>query len=246
MPLYRPLVISVEGCIGAGKSTLLQLLKRLFDGKMGIAFVDEPVDEWIKEGFLAGMYDGTISKAAFQHMALQSLAGDLLKAVAERPVVIITERSPFSNYHVFGKANLDGLDLRMYEFTWKRVVSGMDSSLDVRFLYLDAGVHIAKRRISERSRDCEAGVPDAYLEKIERLHEEWLATTDCFRVDASTNKDAVLRASLDKISAWMREAAKRKAACSEQAEERSAEEDAAIMSELLSACERGPPPHRPS
>ena len=98
-------MISVEGGIGAGKSTLLQLLKRIFDGKMGIAFVDEPVDEWIEEGFLAGMYDGSISTAAFQHMALQSLAGDLLKAVADWPAVIITERSPFSNYHVFGKAS---------------------------------------------------------------------------------------------------------------------------------------------
>ena len=102
----RPLVISVEGGIGVGKSTLLELLKKLFDGKMGIVFVDEPVEEWITEGFLAGMYDGSISAAAFQHMVLQSLAGDLLKAMATgSPAVVITERSPFSNYHVFGKAS---------------------------------------------------------------------------------------------------------------------------------------------
>tara|TARA_B100001079_G_scaffold216254_1_gene191161 strand:- start:446 stop:1171 length:726 start_codon:yes stop_codon:yes gene_type:complete len=237
MPRPRPLVISVEGGIGAGKSTLLQLMKRLFAGKMGIAFVDEPVDEWIDEGFLAGMYDGSISAAAFQHMVLQSLAGDLLKAVADWPVVIITERSPFSNYHVFGKANLTAVDLRLYEFTWKRVMAGMISELDVRFLYLDADVETVKRRISERSRDCEAGVPDAYLEKIHRLHDEWLAAQDkCFRVDASGDKDAVLKASLDQISAWMLEAAAREVASREQGKERSPEEDAAILKDLSAAC----------
>lgn len=42
------------------------------------------------------MYDGTVSRATFQHMVLMSLAGDLLKAIAtDRPVVIISERSPW-------------------------------------------------------------------------------------------------------------------------------------------------------
>ena len=135
------------------------------------------------------------------------------------------------------QANLVDMDLRMYEFTWKRVMVGMISELDVRFLYLDAGVDTVKRRISERKRDCEAGVPDAYLEKIHRLHDEWLATQDkCFRVDASKDKDSVLKASLDQISAWMLEAATREVASREQVKERSPEEDAAILRDLSSAC----------
>tara|TARA_B110001450_G_C17533027_1_gene445398 strand:- start:445 stop:804 length:360 start_codon:yes stop_codon:yes gene_type:complete len=101
-----PLLISIEGGIGAGKSTLLARLKALFKDKMGIAFVDEPAEEWTKNGFLQGMYDGTINRASFQHMVLMSLAGDLLKTLAtDRPVVVISERSAFGNYHVFGKVN---------------------------------------------------------------------------------------------------------------------------------------------
>ncbi len=125
----------------------------------------------------------------------------------------------------------------MYEFTWRRVMAGMISELDVRFLYLDAGVDIVKRRISERSRDCEAGVSDAYLEKIHRLHDEWLATQDkCFRVDASKDKDSVLGASLAQISAWMLEAATHEVAARKKVKERSPEEDAAILRDLSSAC----------
>ena len=53
------------------------------------------------------------------------------------------------------------MDLRMYEFTWRRVMAGVMSELDVRVLYLDADVDTVKQRISARSRDCEAGVPGA-------------------------------------------------------------------------------------
>ena len=53
------------------------------------------------------MYNGTINTAVFQHMVLQSLAGDLLKTIArDKPAVIISERSVVGNYHVFGKVNL--------------------------------------------------------------------------------------------------------------------------------------------
>tara|TARA_B110001452_G_scaffold258696_1_gene254207 strand:- start:8279 stop:8620 length:342 start_codon:yes stop_codon:yes gene_type:complete len=92
----RPLLIAIEGGIGAGKSTVLARLKALFKDKIGIAFVDEPAEEWTEHGFLQGMYDGTINRATFQHMVLMSLAGDLLKTLAtDRPVVIISERSPW-------------------------------------------------------------------------------------------------------------------------------------------------------
>tara|TARA_B110001450_G_scaffold16733_1_gene15468 strand:- start:5664 stop:6065 length:402 start_codon:yes stop_codon:yes gene_type:complete len=91
-----PLLISIEGGIGAGKSTLLSKLKVLFKDAIGIAFVDEPAAEWTEHGFLQAMYKGTISRATFQHMALMSLAGDLLKTlVNDRPIVIISERSPW-------------------------------------------------------------------------------------------------------------------------------------------------------
>ena len=129
------------------------------------------------------------------------------------------------------------MDLRMFEFTWRRVMAGIISTLDVCFLYLDAGVDTAKQRISERSRGCEAGLPDSYIEKIHRLHDEWLATQNkCFRVDASKDKDAVLKASLDQISAWMLEAATREVASREQAKERSSEEDSVMLTDLSSAC----------
>ena len=41
------LLIAIEGCIGVGKSTVVKHLKSKLGYKLGISFVDEPVDEWI-------------------------------------------------------------------------------------------------------------------------------------------------------------------------------------------------------
>ena len=94
-----------------------------------------------RHGFLKRMYEDENVKPAFQHMVLMSLAGDLLKALARepKPKYIITERSPWGNYHVFGKANLEGDDFKMYEFTWKRLMAGLPAKLQKRYLWLKAG-----------------------------------------------------------------------------------------------------------
>jgi hypothetical protein len=100
MPEPLPLVIAIEGNIGVGKSTQIKRLQELFKEDERIVVLPEPVDEWVDKGFLAGMYDGSISKGEFQHMVLMSLAGDLLKALARKPTpaVIITERSPWGTH----------------------------------------------------------------------------------------------------------------------------------------------------
>lgn len=212
MPSSLPLVISIEGGIGVGKSTLIDALKRKYKDKPHVSFIDEPVQEWIDNGFLQGMYTGTVNAAAFQHMVLQSLAGDLLKTIAtDRPLLIISERSPWGNYHVFGKANLTGTDLRMYEFTWRRVMAGLPSTLDVKYLYLHAPVEVAHARIAQRKRECEGSVGTEYLQHISALHEEWLEGkgTDCLHIDATSPEEAVVNRALNAIAQWTTEAAER-------------------------------------
>lgn len=53
-------------------------LQEFFKGNKRIVVLPEPVKEWVDNGFLPGMYDGTITKGElfgeFQHCVLMSLA----------------------------------------------------------------------------------------------------------------------------------------------------------------------------
>lgn len=95
-----PAVLSIEGNIGVGKTTQILRLKELFKDNDRVVVLPEPVEEWVQKGFLEGMYSGSISKGEFQHCVLMSLAGDLLKALAQKPApaLIITERSPWGAF----------------------------------------------------------------------------------------------------------------------------------------------------
>ena len=206
-----PRVISIEGQIATGKSTLLAYLKEKLGYVAGVAFVDEPVDEWEKHDFLGKMYRNEISQGEFQHMVLMSLTGALLKTLAEKhPSVIITERSPWSNLKIFAEANLEGDSLDLYKYTWEHTLAGLPSALDVRFLYLRTPVEAAEHRIAERGREAEQKIPREYLKKLHNNHEKWIALPEMrdryFIVDTVIGIDAVRQVAVDQICNWVDEA----------------------------------------
>lgn len=209
-----PRVIAIEGNIGAGKSTQIKRLEELFKDDDRIVVLPEPVDEWVSKGFLQGMYDGSISKGEFQHMVLMSLAGDLLKALARKPTpaVIITERSPWGNYHVFGKANLEGKSLELYHHTWERVLGGLPSKLYVKYVYLNTEVHTIVERMAVRGREAESKVPRDYLELLNGKHNDWLCSMvssgDCRIINAHHDEDTVWSYLCEAIQPWFDEAGK--------------------------------------
>ena len=162
--------------------------------------VDEPVDEWVNGGFLQGMNHGTVNMCAFQHMALVSIASDLVQAMRSNPRLIIVERSAWSNLHTFAKANLDGLNLDMYTYSWNKIVqSFIDDSVDVHHIWLKTSTSVARERIKERARDSEDGIAIDYLEKLETLHAQWFATFDGKVIDAVKSRDAVFSDVVDAI-----------------------------------------------
>lgn len=186
-------VVSVEGGIGIGKSTIMDRLKEMFADNPHVVVIPEPVQEWIDKGFLESMYTGKLSSGEFQHMVLMSLAGDLLQAIRARPALIITERSPYGNYHVFGKANLTGESLELYKHSWERVLRSI-AHLDVKFVWLRAPVQTLQARIQTRGRAAESGIDTGYLEKLEKLHAEWFAEMESDKfveVNAATDKTVV-------------------------------------------------------
>ena len=202
-----PYVVAIEGNIGAGKSTQVEHLQKLFKDNKRVVVLPEPVKEWVDKGFLQGMYDGSISKGEFQHMVLMSLAGDLLKALAQKPTpaLIITERSPWGNYHVFGKANLSGTSHDLYKHTWERVLGGLPSELDVKYIYLQTKVDTIVERMKKRGREAEEGVPREYLEVLDGNHEDfiWKETVMHAIIDGDRDEEAVWKDICSHLKGWV-------------------------------------------
>ena len=169
-------LLTVEGSIGTGKSTLLLRLKDRLAHDPSVVFVDERVSDWVHHGFLQRVYSEPAVRLAFQQMALTCLVCDLRRALSSTPAprLIVMERSPFGNYQVFAKANLDGADLKMFKFTLDQLMTTLPDNLKVTFLYLRAHVTTLERRIQGRGRDAESGVTLPYLESLDQRHHHWL------------------------------------------------------------------------
>lgn len=192
----KTLVIFVEGGIGVGKSTVIQRIGDEFADNPDVAILPEPVEEWTKHGFLEAMYAGEIDTGAFQIAVLISITSQLLDVItAKRPKVIIAERSPYSNCHVFGKS-LTGLDYQLFEYSWDLVVKRIEPLIDARFIYLSAPIATLSERIGVRSRSGEDAIPAAYLEMIDDRHEAWMKATPHKRVYAGVGADEVFQSVL--------------------------------------------------
>ena len=168
-------IISVEGTIGSGKTTVLQLLREKHAGDEGIAFVDEPVQEWLDQGFINRAYSEPAAALPFQMMALTSLTCDLHRALLRKPTprVIITERSPWGDFQVFARSNLDDRDLEMYTFTFNRLLSTLPDNLEVTYVFLRANICTLETRIN-RDRQDDSRISTGYLRALNDRHENWL------------------------------------------------------------------------
>lgn len=192
-----PRLLCVEGGIGVGKSTALYALRQLFDDDDSVVFVDEPVAAWERVGLLPALYSGEVSRATFQLTALGSRFGPLQRAV-RRPGtrLVICERSPYTDYHVFAKCNLaaGSVDRRAYELVYSELLRCLPPNLQATFVYLKAPADLLAQRIERRGREAETRrwgngaqpLPLSYLAALECAHDayfEGLQAQQVYRVD---------------------------------------------------------------
>ena len=119
-----PTIISIEGNIGSGKSTLLKYLTRCYEGEKDFVFLQEPVDAWdtIKDAqgvtMLEKFYqDQNRYSFSFQMMAYISRLALLKKTCEENPnSIIVTERSLYTDKHVFAKMLYDAKYIEEVEY----------------------------------------------------------------------------------------------------------------------------------
>jgi len=173
-------IISIEGNIGSGKSTLL---KRITETHPDIVTVQEPVDEWnnikdengvsILERYYADQKKWAFS---FQMMAFITRVRKLRIAIDQNPgKIIITERSVFTDKHIFAKMLHDSGMINDIEYSiylgWFDELT-RDIEID-KVVYVRTEPNECEWRIKCRNRTGE-NIPIEYLESCHRYHEDWL------------------------------------------------------------------------
>lgn len=191
-------IVSIEGNIGSGKSTLLENLRSKYADNKYIIFLREPVDEWEKiqdiEGntMLKKFYaDQTKYSFAFQMMAYISrlkILRDTIKFINQRKeddvvtnseYIIITERSLYTDKHVFAKmlydqGKIEDVCYQIYSTWFDEFVTDFPIKYSV---YVKTNAEVCYDRVHKRARDGEELIPLDYLKDCHNYHEEFLDET---------------------------------------------------------------------
>lgn len=181
-------LITVEGNIGVGKTTFLKQL----EGVPNIKVMYEPVDDWLKfkgdDGIsLFEMFynDRKRYSFTFQMMALQTRFENLVKICNEyknndntENIVVVCERSIFTDYNVFAKTtnaqgDMSDVELQVYKQCHQFMTSLCDISID-KYIYLKASPEVCLERIKQRNREGEENITIDYLRRLDECHDKWL------------------------------------------------------------------------
>jgi deoxyadenosine/deoxycytidine kinase len=227
------LVVNVEGNIGLGKSLCgRELVKQLNAANHHAIFLPEPVDDWDRAGLLQAFYDGRLSAASFQQMALATryakFMSTLWRAYEVGPTVLVVERSVASD-SIFAKLNIrDTHEMEAYDLSASLFVNALPTQHDSMTLLLDADVEHSVQRIQKRERASEmtsgdvaphaaaTGVPAEqpaagnglsreYLSRLRAEHCAWFSrvTHTKHRVDASGPSHEVIASMLEHVRAQL-------------------------------------------
>jgi len=183
------IIVSIEGNIGSGKSTLLANLRRYYASNANVIFLKEPVDEWEKikdengTTILEKFYgDQNKYSFPFQMMAYVSrlkVLRDALKDIdrtQNRQIVIITERSLYTDKMVFAKMLYDSQKIELINY--KIYLNWFDTFSEEfpvnKVVYVKTDPEICHSRIVTRSREGESNIPLEYLQNCNNYHNNML------------------------------------------------------------------------
>lgn len=164
--------IVLAGNIGAGKSTLVSLLAKNLD----FAPYFEPVAE---NPFLKDFYTDMKRWAFHSQVFFLTSRAKAHRELITDPRSVVQDRSLYEDAEVFARnLHVQGALKEEEWATYRELYQTLASILPSPDLviYIRASVKTLKTRIVKRARDFEANIPDAYLEGLNRLYEEWIQT----------------------------------------------------------------------
>lgn len=162
--------IALAGNIGAGKSSLTELLSKHFKWQ---AF-SESVDD---NPYLADFYEDMLRWSFNLQIYFLSSRFKHQKKMLEQQVSIIQDRTIYEDVEIFAK-NLHEMnlmsdrDFNNYEALFHEMSNYLRPP-DL-LIYLRAQVPTLVRQIQQRGRDYENTIRIDYLERLNRLYEDWI------------------------------------------------------------------------
>jgi len=163
--------IAIAGNIGAGKSSLLEFLTSSYD----VAPFYEPNES---NPYLADFY-GDMKRWAFQSQLFFLANKFRIHQEADRtPGVVVQDRTIFEDAEIFATAlhqmrKIDRRDWDTYWAFYQTILQAIQPP-DL-MIYLRCPIRTLRKRIRLRGRAMEQAIPLAYLKRLERLYEDWIA-----------------------------------------------------------------------
>ena len=179
-------LISYDGNIGSGKSTMMKKAREYYKDNENVIFAEEPTKKWelIRDTngteMLKLFYQDQEKHAfKFQIMAFVSrLAGlrEIVKANPERDIIIITERSLYTDKEIFAmmlynQGKMSDVEYQIYMLLFDEFASEFEVN---KVIYVTTDPVKCHERIHLRAREGEELIPLAYLEECHKYHETFL------------------------------------------------------------------------
>jgi deoxyadenosine/deoxycytidine kinase len=156
--------VCVVGNVGAGKSVALDAL-----AAAGYAVSPEPVDQW--GHLLDKLYEDPKKYGlAFSLRVLLDMHG----VPDEKKGVVVVERSPLCNRHVFTQLLHNDGSLSTAEWDTYKDYHDLLAWRPDAIVYLDTPTDVCARRVEARGRPCEAGIDVQWLRRVEFQYETML------------------------------------------------------------------------
>lgn len=193
------LKISIDSNIAGGKTTQLNLLeKNLKETNILFKIYKEEVSKWQEEGWLNKFYEDMKKNSfGFQMRVLlsqfeQGNSFYHIDRITPLYDIIISERSPLTNRHVFGEILLDDGDLQPIEYELFNKYFEKLAWFPNIIIYIHVSPNICLERVMKRNRGSEKLIPLEYLEKLDMKYEKLLKNhKKVYRIDGTLSVDEI-------------------------------------------------------
>ena len=163
--------IAIAGNIGAGKSSLLEFLTGTYD----VAPFYEPNDA---NPYLADFYRDMRRWAFSSQLFFLSNKFRIHQEADRTTGVVIQDRTIFEDAEIFATAlhQMRKIDRRDWDTYWSFYQTILRSIRPPDLMiYLRCSIRTLRKRIRLRGRPMEQAIPLAYLRRLDRLYEQWIA-----------------------------------------------------------------------
>ncbi len=162
--------IAVAGNVGVGKSTLTSLMAE----QLGWEPFFEAVDD---NPYLADFYQDMRQWSFHSQVFFLSRRLRHHHELLKHPNSVIQDRSVYEDAEIFARnlyeqGSMEERDYRSYRELYQ-IMCDLVPPPDL-VIYLQADVETLLRRIRLRGRDYEQGIDPAYLQRLNRLYDEWI------------------------------------------------------------------------